>query len=145
MCKGIIKWGTAGTVPCSAGVDWGSGKCHVGGNLAPDKSWLCLAKTIGLLSLSSAKLAASGEGADIMSVELQQQNRRYFVRLGSLSDELLQLAYLHSKDKVKQIWQGLQEALGQPHSIIELVGRAWCSCWRAGVDQKFGLASSLLL
>ncbi|XP_052540107.1 perilipin-3-like isoform X2 [Tympanuchus pallidicinctus] len=68
-----------------------------------------------------AKLAASGEGADIMSVELQQQKRSYFVRLGSLSDELLQLAYLHSKDKVKQIWQGLREALGQLHSIIELI------------------------
>uniref|UniRef100_A0A803XW75 Perilipin n=1 Tax=Meleagris gallopavo TaxID=9103 RepID=A0A803XW75_MELGA len=68
-----------------------------------------------------AKLAASGEGADIMSVELQQQKRRYFVRLGSLSDELLQFAYLHSKDKIKQIWQGFRETLGQLHSIIELI------------------------
>ncbi|XP_042690445.1 perilipin-3-like, partial [Centrocercus urophasianus] len=78
-----------------------------------------------------AKLAASGEGADIMSVELQQQKRRYFVRLGSLSDELLQLAYLHSKDKVKQIWQGLREALGQLHSIIELI-----EVFKQGFNQK---------
>ncbi|XP_072206446.1 perilipin-3-like [Excalfactoria chinensis] len=67
-----------------------------------------------------AKLAASGEGAD-MSVELQQQKRRYFVQLGSLSDELLQFAYLHSKDKIKQVWQGMQEAIGQLLSIIELI------------------------
>lgn len=101
-------------------------------------------RTIDLLSIFSAKLAASGDGADIMSVELQQKKRRYFVLLGSLSDELLQCAYLHSKDKIKQVWQGMQEALGQLHSIIELVGRAWCSSWRA-VDQKLGLALSSLL
>ncbi|XP_031458957.1 perilipin-3-like isoform X1 [Phasianus colchicus] len=77
-----------------------------------------------------AKLAASGEGAD-MSVELQQQKRRYFVRLGSLSDELLQFAYLHSKDKIKQIWQGLREALGQLHSIIELI-----EVFKQGFNQK---------
>uniref|UniRef100_A0A8B9MNX6 Perilipin n=1 Tax=Accipiter nisus TaxID=211598 RepID=A0A8B9MNX6_9AVES len=49
-----------------------------------------------------AKLAASGEGADIMSVEQQQEKRQYFVRLGSLSDELRLFAYLRSTDKMKQ-------------------------------------------
>uniref|UniRef100_A0A8C9F2G3 Perilipin n=1 Tax=Pavo cristatus TaxID=9049 RepID=A0A8C9F2G3_PAVCR len=78
-----------------------------------------------------AKLAASGEGADIMSVELQQQKRRYFVQLGSLSDELLQFAYLHSKDKMKQVWQDMQEALGQLHSIIELI-----EAFKQGFNQK---------
>uniref|UniRef100_A0A8B9ZFW2 Perilipin n=1 Tax=Anas platyrhynchos TaxID=8839 RepID=A0A8B9ZFW2_ANAPL len=74
-----------------------------------------------VLSLSPAKLAASEEDAGIMSVEQQQEKRRYFVRLGSLSDELRQFAYLHSSDKMKQIWQGMKEALGQLHSIIELI------------------------
>lgn len=80
-----------------------------------------------------------------MSVEQQQEKRRYFVRLGSLSDELRQFAYLHSSDKMKRIWQGMQEALGQLHSIIELVGRAWPPCWRAGDDQEVVLASASLL
>lgn len=80
-----------------------------------------------------------------MSVEQQQEKRRYFVRLGSLSDELRQFAYLHSSDKMKRIWQGMQEALGQLHSIIELVGRAWPPCWRAGGDQEVVLASASLL
>lgn len=90
-------------------------------------------------------MAASEEGAGIMSVEQQQEKRRYFVRLGSLSDELRQFAYLHSSDKMKRIWQGMQEALAQLHSIIELVGRAWPPCWRAGGDQKIVLVSSSLL
>lgn len=77
-----------------------------------------------------------------MSVEQQQETRRYFVRLGSLSDELRQFAYLHSSDKMKQIWQGMKEALGQLHSIIELVGRAWPPCWRPGGDQEVVLASA---
>ncbi|XP_035404362.1 perilipin-3-like [Cygnus atratus] len=68
-----------------------------------------------------AKMAASEEGAGIMSVEQQQEKRRYFVQLGSLSDELRQFAYLHSSDKMKRIWQGMQEALAQLHSIIELI------------------------
>ncbi|XP_040431981.1 perilipin-3-like isoform X2 [Cygnus olor] len=68
-----------------------------------------------------AKMAASEEGAGIMSVEQQQEKRRYFVQLGSVSDELRQFAYLHSSDKMKRIWQGMQEALAQLHSIIELI------------------------
>lgn len=59
-----------------------------------------------------------------MSVEQQQEKRQYFVRLGSLSDELRLFAYLHSTDKMKQVWQGMQGALAQLHCIIELVGRA---------------------
>uniref|UniRef100_A0A8C0B6X0 Perilipin n=1 Tax=Buteo japonicus TaxID=224669 RepID=A0A8C0B6X0_9AVES len=65
---------------------------------------------------------ASEEGADIMSVEQQQEKRQYFVRLGSLSDELRLFAYLRSTDKMKQVWQGMQGALAQLHCIIEL-------CW----------------
>ena len=70
-----------------------------------------------------------------MSVEQQQEKRRYFVRLGSLSDELRMFAYLYSIDKMKQAWQGMQEALAQLHCIIELVGRAQSpgkrepNCW----------------
>ncbi|PKU31674.1 perilipin-3-like [Limosa lapponica baueri] len=78
-----------------------------------------------------AKLAASEEGADIMSVEQQQEKRTYFVRLGSLSDELRRFAYLHSTDKMKQVWQGMQEALAQLHHIIELM-----EVFKQGFNQK---------
>ncbi|KAM6242741.1 perilipin-3-like [Spheniscus humboldti] len=78
-----------------------------------------------------AKLAASEEGADIMPVEQQQAKRRYFVRLGSLSDELRLFAYLHSTDKMKQVWQGMQEALAQLHCIIELI-----EAFKQGFNQK---------
>ncbi|XP_065706286.2 perilipin-3-like [Patagioenas fasciata] len=78
-----------------------------------------------------AKLAASEEGADIMSVEQQQEQRRYFVRLGSLSDELRQLAYLHSTEKMKRVWQGMQEALAQLHCIIGLI-----EVFNEGFNQK---------
>nr|XP_009934326.1 PREDICTED: perilipin-3-like [Opisthocomus hoazin] len=78
-----------------------------------------------------AKLAASEEGADIMSVEQQQEKRRYFVRLGSLSDELRQFAYLHSTNKMKQVWQGMQEGLAHLHCIIELI-----EVFKQGFNQK---------
>ncbi|XP_010289243.1 PREDICTED: perilipin-3-like [Phaethon lepturus] len=78
-----------------------------------------------------AKLAASEEGADIMSVEQQREKRRYFVRLGSLSDELRLFAYLHSTDKMKQVWQGMKEALAQLHCIIELI-----EVFKQGFNQK---------
>ncbi|XP_009953614.1 PREDICTED: perilipin-3-like [Leptosomus discolor] len=78
-----------------------------------------------------AKLAASEEGADLTSVEQQREKRRYFVRLGSLSDELRLFAYLHSTDKMKQVWQGMQEALVQLHCIIELM-----EVFKQGFNQK---------
>ncbi|XP_009282296.2 PREDICTED: perilipin-3 [Aptenodytes forsteri] len=78
-----------------------------------------------------AKLAAFEEGADIMSVKQQQEKRRYFVRLGSLPDELRLFAYLHSTDKMKQVWQGMQEALAQLHCIIELI-----EVFKQGFNQK---------
>ncbi|KAM6340287.1 perilipin-3-like [Alca torda] len=78
-----------------------------------------------------AKLAASEEGTGAMSVEQQQEKRRYFVRLGSLSDELRLFAYLHSTDKMKQVWQGMQEALAQLHCIIELI-----EVFKQGFNQK---------
>ncbi|XP_009703157.1 PREDICTED: perilipin-3-like [Cariama cristata] len=78
-----------------------------------------------------AKLAASEEGADIISVEQQREKRRYFVRLGSLSDELRLFAYLHSTDKMKQVWQGMREALAQLHCIIELI-----EVFKEGFTQK---------
>ncbi|XP_056210575.1 perilipin-3-like [Falco biarmicus] len=68
-----------------------------------------------------AKLAASEDGADMMSVEQQQEKRRYFVRLGSLPDELRPFAYLQSTAKLKQVWQGMREALTQLHCVIELI------------------------
>lgn len=75
-----------------------------------------------------------------MSVEQQQEKRRYFVRLGSLSDEVRLFAYLHSTDRMKQVWQGMQEALAQLHCIIELVGRDLFPGRRG--DQIIGLVST---
>uniref|UniRef100_A0A672U868 Perilipin n=1 Tax=Strigops habroptila TaxID=2489341 RepID=A0A672U868_STRHB len=71
------------------------------------------------------------EGADTMPVEQQQEKRRYFVRLRSLPDELRLFAYLHSTDKMKQVWQGMQEALAQLHSIIDLI-----EVFKQGFNQK---------
>uniref|UniRef100_A0A8C3JQY2 Perilipin n=1 Tax=Calidris pygmaea TaxID=425635 RepID=A0A8C3JQY2_9CHAR len=82
------------------------------------------------LPLGNEELA-SEEGADIMSVEQQQEKRRYFVRLGSLSDELRRFAYLQSTDKMKQVWQGMQEALAQLYHIIELI-----EVFKQGFNQK---------
>ncbi|XP_062460041.1 perilipin-3-like [Pezoporus occidentalis] len=78
-----------------------------------------------------AKLAASEEGADVMPVEQQQEKRRYFVRLGSLPAELRLFAYVHSTDKMKQVWQGMQEALAQLHSVIDLM-----EVFKQGFNQK---------
>ncbi|XP_010161673.1 perilipin-3 [Antrostomus carolinensis] len=78
-----------------------------------------------------AKLAASEEGTDIMPVEQQQKKRRYFVRLGSLPDDLRLCAYLHSTEKMKQVWQDMQEALAQLHCIIELT-----EVFKQGFNQK---------
>ncbi|XP_026718147.1 perilipin-3-like [Athene cunicularia] len=78
-----------------------------------------------------AELAATEERADIMSVKQQQEQRRYFVRLGSLSDELRLFAYLQSVDKMKQVWQGMKETLVQLHCIIELI-----EVFKQGFNQK---------
>ncbi|XP_017692733.1 PREDICTED: perilipin-3-like [Lepidothrix coronata] len=68
-----------------------------------------------------ARLAVSEQGSAAMPVEQQREQRRYFVRLGSLSKELRLSAHLHSTAKVKQVWQGMREALGQLHCILELI------------------------
>ncbi|XP_071429357.1 perilipin-3-like [Pithys albifrons albifrons] len=65
-----------------------------------------------------AKEGVSAEGSDTMSM---QQEQRYFVRLGSLSEELRLSVYLQSTAKVKQICQETQEILGQLHCIFELI------------------------
>ncbi|KAM6404488.1 perilipin-3-like [Rhynochetos jubatus] len=87
--------------------------------------------TLSIGNEDLAKLAASEEGADVMSVKQQQEKRRYFVRLGSLSDELRLSAYLHSTDKMKHVWQGMQESLAQLHSVIELI-----EVFKQGFNQK---------
>ncbi|KAM9372246.1 perilipin-3-like [Phaethornis superciliosus] len=78
-----------------------------------------------------AKLAASEEDVGIIPVEQQREKRRYFVRLESLSDDLRLLAYLHSTDKLKRVWQGMQEPLAQLHCIIELT-----EVFKQGFNQK---------
>uniref|UniRef100_A0A663DVT7 Perilipin n=1 Tax=Aquila chrysaetos chrysaetos TaxID=223781 RepID=A0A663DVT7_AQUCH len=83
------------------------------------------------LPIGNEELGKETEGADIMSVEQQQEKRQYFVRLGSLSDELRLFAYLRSTDKMKQVWQGMQGALAQLHCIIELI-----EVFKQGFNQK---------
>lgn len=78
----------------------------------------------------------------MVPLEQQQQQRRYFVRLGSLSEELRLFAHLRSTARMKQVWQGMQGALAQLHCIIELVGRAQPL---AGGDQSPALVSTSLL
>ncbi|XP_071616292.1 perilipin-3-like [Heliangelus exortis] len=78
-----------------------------------------------------AKLAASEEDVGIMTVEWQREQRRYFVRLGSFSDELHLFAFLHSTDRMKRVWQGMQEPLAQLHCIIELI-----EVFKQGFNQK---------
>uniref|UniRef100_A0A8D0H6B3 Perilipin n=1 Tax=Sphenodon punctatus TaxID=8508 RepID=A0A8D0H6B3_SPHPU len=68
-----------------------------------------------------AKLATPVEGFEVASVQQQQEQQKYFVRLGSLSTKLRHRAYLHSLDKVRQAQQGIQEALSQLHHTIELI------------------------
>lgn len=61
---------------------------------------------------------------DVLPLQQQREHRRYFVRLGSLSEELRLFAHLHSTARIQQVWQGMQGALAQLHCILELVGRA---------------------
>ncbi|XP_065421779.1 perilipin-3-like isoform X3 [Chrysemys picta bellii] len=65
-----------------------------------------------------AKLAASVKGFEVASVEQQQ---KYFVRLGSLSPELRQCAYLQSMGKVRLLHQSMQENLSQIQHTIDLI------------------------
>uniref|UniRef100_A0A8C3T3A6 Perilipin n=1 Tax=Chelydra serpentina TaxID=8475 RepID=A0A8C3T3A6_CHESE len=64
-----------------------------------------------------AKLAASVKGFEVASVE---QPQKYFVRLGSLSTELRQRAYLQSVGEVRLIHQSMQENLSQIQHTIDL-------------------------
>uniref|UniRef100_A0A674JSK7 Perilipin n=1 Tax=Terrapene triunguis TaxID=2587831 RepID=A0A674JSK7_9SAUR len=65
-----------------------------------------------------AKLAASVKGFEMASVE---QQHKYFVRLGSLSPELRQCAYLQSMGKVRLLHQSMQENLSQIQHTIDLI------------------------
>ncbi|XP_066417847.1 perilipin-3-like [Molothrus aeneus] len=65
-----------------------------------------------------ARLAECEEGTAALPLE---QQRRHFVHLGSLSEDLRLLAQLHSTARIQQLWQGMQGALAQLHCILELV------------------------
>lgn len=62
------------------------------------------------------------EGFEVASVEQQQEQQKYFVRLGSLTTELCQRAYVQSVCKVRQLHQRMQENLSQIQQTIDLVG-----------------------
>ncbi|KAM3664041.1 perilipin-3-like isoform 1-T1 [Ammospiza maritima maritima] len=67
-----------------------------------------------------AQLAVSEEGTAALPLE-QQQHRRYFVHLDSVSEDLHLLAQLHSTGRIQQLLQGMQGALVQLHCILKLV------------------------
>ncbi|XP_068890560.1 perilipin-3-like [Aphelocoma coerulescens] len=122
---------TRPTVPGTAGVVLEPGVGHTG---------VCGAEAVlgraegGSLPIGNdelAQLAACEEGTDVAPLEQQREQRRYFVRLGSLSEELRLFAHLHSTARMKQAWQGMQGALAQLHCIIELI-----EAFKQGFDQK---------
>ncbi|XP_053814607.1 perilipin-3-like [Vidua chalybeata] len=78
-----------------------------------------------------AQLAEREEGVDVLPLQQQREHRRYFVRLGALSEELRLFAHLHSTARIKQVWQGMQGALAQLHCILQLV-----EAFKQGFNQK---------
>uniref|UniRef100_A0A8C3RDA7 Perilipin n=1 Tax=Cyanoderma ruficeps TaxID=181631 RepID=A0A8C3RDA7_9PASS len=78
-----------------------------------------------------ARLAVCEEGTDVLPLQQQREHRRYFVRLGSLSEELRLFAHLHSTARIQQVWQGMQGALAQLHCILELI-----EAFKQGFNQK---------
>ncbi|XP_048354794.1 perilipin-3-like [Sphaerodactylus townsendi] len=85
------------------------------------------------------ELATSMEGFDIATVEEQQAQRSYFVRLGSLSSKVRLRAYQHSLGKLRDAKQGTQDALSQLSQTIELIEHL-----KQGVDQKIHSAQEKL-
>ncbi|KAM3664042.1 perilipin-3-like isoform 2-T2 [Ammospiza maritima maritima] len=73
-----------------------------------------------VLGTAEAQLAVSEEGTAALPLE-QQQHRRYFVHLDSVSEDLHLLAQLHSTGRIQQLLQGMQGALVQLHCILKLV------------------------
>ncbi|KAL2296801.1 hypothetical protein Nmel_014850, partial [Mimus melanotis] len=74
-----------------------------------------------------AQLAVCEEGTGVMPLE----QRRSFVHLGSLSEQLRLFAQLHSTTRIKQVWQGMQGALAQLHCILDLI-----EAFKQGFNQK---------
>ncbi|XP_003460807.1 perilipin-5 [Cavia porcellus] len=70
-----------------------------------------------------AALAAEAEGPEVGSVEDQRRQQGYFVRLGSLSTRIRQLAYEHSLGKLRQNKHRTQDALAQLQETLELIHR----------------------
>nr|XP_056700205.1 perilipin-3-like [Euleptes europaea] len=85
------------------------------------------------------QLATSMEGFDMATVAEQQEQRGYFVRLGSLSSKVRHRAYQHSLGKLRNARQGTQDALSQLSQTIELIEHL-----KQGVDQKIQSAQEKL-
>lgn len=85
------------------------------------------------------QLATSMEGFDMATVEEQQEQRSYFVRLGSLSSKVRHRAYQHSLGKLRNARQGTQDVLFQLSQTIELIEHL-----KQGVDQKIQSAQEKL-
>ncbi|XP_072773211.1 LOW QUALITY PROTEIN: perilipin-3-like [Taeniopygia guttata] len=77
-----------------------------------------------------AQLAECEEGTDVLPLQ-QQQHRRYFVHMGSLSEDPHIFAHLRSTARIKQVQQGMQGSLAQLHCILQLV-----EVFKQGFTQK---------
>ncbi|NWH43699.1 PLIN3 protein, partial [Fregata magnificens] len=67
------------------------------------------------------KLATAVEGFGMASVEEQKQHQSYFVRLGSLSNEVRHRAYQHSLNKLQRVKQSTQDTLSRLQLAIKLI------------------------
>ncbi|XP_061457431.1 perilipin-3-like isoform X3 [Rhineura floridana] len=67
------------------------------------------------------KLATETQGFGLASLEQQQQQQSYFVRLGSLSSKVRHRAYLHSLDRLHLLQENTQNTLSQLQLVISLV------------------------
>ncbi|NXU18466.1 PLIN3 protein, partial [Pardalotus punctatus] len=67
------------------------------------------------------KLATTAQGFGMASVEEQQQQRSYFVRLGSLSGRVRHRAYQHSLAKLQGIRHRTQDTLSRLQLAIKLI------------------------
>ncbi|KAK2087085.1 Perilipin-5 [Saguinus oedipus] len=73
-----------------------------------------------------AALAVEAEGLEVGSVEDQRRQQGYFVRLGSLSARIRQLAYEHSLGKLRQSKHRAQDTLAQLQETLELIHHMQC-------------------
>ncbi|XP_005533009.2 PREDICTED: perilipin-3-like [Pseudopodoces humilis] len=118
--------GAAGPAVTGLVLEPGAGVCGAEAVLGRDKG-----DSLPIGNEELAQLAVCEEGTEALPLEQQREQRRYFVRLGSLSEELRLFAHLHATARIQQVWQGMQGALAQLRCILELI-----EAFKQGFNQK---------